>query len=197
MRRWWPRSSALLVAALVGVASAGCTGADTPDPGTSPSAPSVSPSPSAAASTPAGPSTTVDPATEKAVLAAYRGYWAERVKAQGAPSQGVPEALDTYAVDKAAADVVSSVALFAAQGIEVRGEPVLSPTVTSVTDGDPAMASITDCVDSTDWRPVFAATGESALAPGQPTRVVVESTASTYAGRWVIRTSTAFRDRTC
>jgi hypothetical protein len=109
----------------------------------------------------------------------------------------MPPELARFAVDKAAADVASSVMLFRQQGIELRGEPVLSPTVTAMTPGDPATASITDCVDSTRWSPVYAATGKSALAPGQPMRVVVESTASTYAGRWVIRTSTAFRDRPC
>jgi hypothetical protein len=59
------------------------------------------------------------------------------------------------------------------------------------------MAAITDCVDSTDWVPVHAKTGKSARAPGQKTRVIMESTAETYDGRWVIRTSLARRDRTC
>lgn len=194
MRRCPCPAKAFLLAVLIAVVMSGCTGSDTPAPDLSPT---TSGSSSAPGATSARSSSAADPATEQAVLTAYRGYWAQRVKAQAAPSEGVPTALATYAVDKAAADVASSLVLFTQQGIEIRGEPVLSPAVTAVTSGNPATASIRDCVDSTNWTPVFADTGASALPPGQPTRVIVESTASTYAGRWVIRTSTVFRDRTC
>jgi hypothetical protein len=131
------------------------------------------------------------------VLTVYRGYWAARVKAQASPDKPIPKDLDTYAIDKALTDVKSSVLRFRQQGIEFQGEPVLSPTVTSVQLEDRADASITDCVDSTRWTPVFVATGKSALAPGQPMRVIVESSARIYSGRWVIDSSVAHRDRTC
>ena len=193
-----PRPSAVLVAVLSGCSRRRGAPGRTPRPGTSPSAVGV------VVPLPGGidrrrvPSPTVDPATEQAVLAAYRGYWAERVKAQARAVQGCAGGVGRRTRwTRPRRTSRRRWRCSRQQGIEVRGEPVLSPTVTSVTDGDPATASITDCVDSTDWTPVFAATGESALPPGQPTRVVVESTASTYAGRWVIRTSTAFRDRTC
>ena len=193
VRRWRLLPGTAVAAALLAVA--GCS-SDTPGSNDSPS-PTVSASPSSPTASPSPTALAIDPAVESEVLAAYRGYWKTRVAAHADPSEGIPTNLSEYAVDKAAADLASSVMLFDEQGMELRGEPVLSPTVTEVTSGDPATASITDCVDSTDWTPVFTATGKSALPPGQPMRVVVESTASTYDGRWVIRTSTAFRDRKC
>jgi hypothetical protein len=79
----------------------------------------------------------------------------------------------------------------------MRGEPVHNTSAVSVTVGAQPEVAITDCLDSTDWLPVVVATGESALAPGQSPRVVVESVATVFDGRWVIKTSTAFRDRSC
>jgi hypothetical protein len=135
--------------------------------------------------------------TAAAALAAYRGFWQAQVQAQADPTREVPPALRTFAVDKALANVEAAVLLYRQQGIEVRGEPALSPEVTSLSLGATPVVAIRDCVDSSRWTPVFVATGRSALAPSQPSRVVVESTATTHAGRWVIRTSTAHRDRTC
>ncbi len=192
--RVWLRACAAVLSIAMPLAVGACSD---PDPSPTPTA-----TPSVSATTPSSSPTesvkpVVDTKVSAAVLTAYRGYWAARVTAQAHPTKPIPKELATFAVDKAAADVASSVTLFRQQGIEVRGEPALSPTVVSVSSGDPATASITDCVDSAHWLPVFVATGKSALPAGQPTRVVVESTASTYAGRWVIRTSSAFRDRTC
>jgi hypothetical protein len=167
-------------------------------------------SPSSAPATPLTPATTAAPTSSvsssaspdptasarRDVLDTYRRYWAAQVQAQARPTDPVPADLRTYAVDKALTDVESTVLLYRQQGIELRGEPVLSPTVTALAL-EPARAGISDCVDSTHWTPVFTATGKSALAPGQPTRVVFESTATVYAGRWVIRSSTVHRDRTC
>jgi hypothetical protein len=105
--------------------------------------------------------------------------------------------LAKYAIDKARADVQATVLLFRRNGIAMRGEPKLAPKVTSIKLGQRPSASILDCVDSTSWKPVYEATGKSALAPNQSLRLVRESTAIVYDGRWVIRTSVAHRDRSC
>ncbi len=166
VRRWRLLPGTAVAAALL--ALAGCSTSDTPGSNDSPS-PTVSASSSSPTASPSPPAAAIDPAVESEVLAAYRGYWKLRVAAHADPSEGIPTNLSEYAVDKAAADLASSVRLFDEQGMELRGKPVLSPTVTEVTSGDPATASITDCVDSTNWTPVFIATGKSALPPGQPT----------------------------
>jgi hypothetical protein len=134
---------------------------------------------------------------EVEVEAAYRGYWAARVAAQAAPGKPVPAGLERYAIEKARTDVKSSLLLFRQQGVAFRGEPVLSPQVTVSGSGEEATGSVADCVDSSHWTPVFVATGKSALAPGQPMRVMVDSTARRYEGRWAIDTSVAHRDRPC
>ena len=169
-----------------------CSGSPSAAPPTSstttppPTSPSVSATPSP------------DPtATAKAeVLAVYRGYWAAKVAAHAAPAGPVPKDLSTYAIAKAQTDTEATILRLRQQGIAFRGAPVLSPDVTTIDLGQ-ASAAISDCVDSTHWLPVFVATGKSALAPGQPMRVIVESTARIYSGRWVIDTSVAHRDRTC
>jgi len=172
--------TAAAVAFLVGCSS----GSSTPTPS---SAASQRTTVQSAAST----SATADPAP---VLAAYRGYWAARVKAQAAPDQPPPAELDTYAEGAARSDVVTSLALFRRQGIAFRGEPALSPVATLTSGGT---ATVADCVDSSRWTPVFVDTGTSALAPGQPLRVQVDSTARLDQGRWMVDTSTAHRDRPC
>jgi hypothetical protein len=167
--------------------------------GTSMPAVSSPASTSAVVSSSPSPPPSSDPTTKARddVLAVYRAYWAAQVKAQAAPESKAVGDLSRYSVDQALADVRATVLLFRQQGIVMRGEPALSPSLTSIQTADPAKATITDCVDSSHWTPVYKATGKSALAPNQPPRVVMDSTAMIYNGHWVIRTSVAHRDRTC
>lgn len=146
---------------------------------------------------PASPSSDVTAAASRDAMVAYRGFWAAQVTAQADPSAPIPPELRTYAIDTALTDEQSALVLYRQQGIRFQGAPVLSPEVVSVTVAEPPRVVITDCVDASNWIPVYAATGKPASAPGQPTRVPVEAVATTYSGRWVIRSSTVFRGRTC
>lgn len=152
-------------------------------PSTSPSTPSPSPDPTASASS--------------AALASYAAFWDAKVASQAKPAQGPPAALARYSIDKALADAQAAILIFRHSGIEMRGKPTHSAEVTSVTLTATPMVSIRDCLDSTRWLPVYSASGKSALAPGQSARVVVDSTATTYDGRWVISASVAHRDQPC
>jgi hypothetical protein len=136
-------------------------------------------------------------ADSAAVLAAYKGYWAAKVAAWADPTKEPGPELATYAVDTAYSDAVSSLFDFRKQGIAVVGQPVLNPAITNVNPAGAGSATIADCVDVSDWRPVFVKTGQSALAPGQSPRVLTNSTAIVYAGRWVIRTSVVDREAAC
>jgi hypothetical protein len=113
------------------------------------------------------------------------------------PTKDPGPELSRYAVDKALADTASSLFTFRDSGIAFTGEPTLDPVVTDVVEGDAGTATITDCVDSSAWLPIYTATGESAAAPGQATSVVAVSTAYFYDGHWTIRTSDIDRDTTC
>ena len=197
---------------------AGCTvapaapaathGIPSPTPSAASAAPVVSPggsnptgTPSVFGSSPSGlavsPSSGSSADVSVAALLVYRRYWAARVAAQADPAGPVPEALSSVAVDRALAAVESADVSYAQDGVAVRGMPVLDPRVTGVQLTTPPTVDIADCVDVSRWVPVYVATGASAAAPGQPTRVLVQSTATVYAGRWVIRYATVERGRTC
>ena len=181
------------MALAVVMAASACSGASTPQPDTS-SSPSTSSTPTSQSPLPSPNAT--EQATS-AALASYESFWAAQVTSQAAPKHQQDPNLAKYAIDKALANAQATIFLYRKNGIEMRGRPTHSAEVTSVSLADPPTVSITDCLDSTNWRPVYAATGRSALAPGQSLRVVVESTATIYNGRWVVRSSVAHRDRSC
>ena len=182
-------SGALLALSLVGLA--GCT--SSADTGGTPSASSTTSSSGTTSSTP-----TPDPSASAsdAALAAYRGYRAAQVKALTTLDLKA-SGLSTYAADKAFTDVGATLLLFQQQGLVMKGQPQSAPSVESVTLGATPTAVVTDCFDTSGWEAVHAATGESAVAPGQARRTWVRATLSVYAGRCVVRTVTNEKDRTC
>ena len=169
----------------------GCTA-----PGTEPS---PSTSPPATSPAPPSPTPTVAPevaAAEVLILEAYRAFWAAKVASYADPSQPQDPSLVVHAIDTALTDVQASIASMRNDGVRVPGAPALDPEVSEL-DLEASVATITDCVDTTDWQPIFVATGEPAVSPGQSTRVVALATAARYEGRWVIDTYVVQRDRTC
>jgi len=182
----------LAVALLVVAAVAGCTRQPEPSPSTSTTRTTSSPTPSPS------PTTSLDPGTaeaQAAILTAYQGYWDAKIAAFADPTKDPGPELEMFAVDKAFADVASSVFTFRDNGIKVVGTPQLSPTVSDIVPD--ASATIVDCVDGTNWQPVYASTGESAAAPGQAHRLVTTSTAYYYVDHWTIRTSVVNREDPC
>lgn len=163
--------------------------------------PSPTPSASTAAPTPTvSPTRSVDPtlaAAEVAILEAYHGYWAAKVAAFADPTKDPGPELERFAVDKAFADVASSVFTFRNSGISVTGQPALSPAVSEVVLGESGSATIVDCVDGTNWQPIYTATGTSAAAPGQEQKLLTTSTAYFYVDHWTIRTSNVDREAPC
>ncbi|WP_258723621.1 hypothetical protein [Cellulomonas sp. NS3] len=101
-----------------------------------------------------------------------------------------------HAVDKALAGVGEALFEYRRQGIVMVGAPALDPVVDTV-ELATSTAHVTDCVDSSDWTPIFRDTGESAAAENQSPRLVVEAWAMVYDGRWVIRETLIHRDRPC
>lgn len=161
--------------------------------------PTVSTSSSAASTSPSTPSSSPDPtaSASSAALASYDAFWVAQVNSQARPAKPQDPNLARYAIDKALAGAQETIILFRRGGVAMLGKPTHERDVTGVKLGDPPTVSITDCVDSTNWKPVYVATGKSALAPGQSVRVLVESTATVFDGRWVISSSVAHRDRSC
>lgn len=201
VRRWsivprvrrWPAGLAMVLTLVAVLATSGCTGdsSATPTASSTPtsSPPSISPTVS--------PTPDPEAKASAAAIDAYYAFWAAQVRSQANPRKRQDPNLAKYGVDKALANAQATLLLYRQNGIEMRGKPAHDAKVTAVDLGPPPTVSITDCLDSTHWKPVYAATGKSALAPGQSLRVVVDSTATLYNGRWVIRTSVAHRDRPC
>ncbi|WP_448060650.1 hypothetical protein [Cellulomonas hominis] len=186
--------NAAALALVAAVFFAACTGTDD-DPGQTPT-PSVSPSPTAAPT----PTPTVDPtiaAAEAAILEAYQGYWDAKVTSFADPTKAQDPNLQVFAVDTALTDAQAAIFSFQSNGIAVVGEPLLAPVVSDITLGDAQSASISDCVDITNWQPVYVATGASAAPADQNLRVPTESTAYFFDGHWTIRTSVVDREHTC
>ena len=182
---------AVAVVTVVAALTTACSSAATP-PTQSPTSSIASPSPS---TTSPSPSPTAEAAT--AALASYSSYWTAKVASFADPASKPDPKLASFAIDKALAEAHSTLLVLRRAGIAMQGQPGHSAQATAVKLGDPSTVTIEDCLDSTKWTPVYVATGKSALAPGQATHVIVDSLATVYNGRWVIRESITHKDRPC
>lgn len=147
---------------------------------------------------PAATTTSADPeaSAKAAVLQVYRDMWdaEDRAYATGQMNADVQK----YATDKALTDIKLTVIYYQDYGSVMKGEPVLSPRVTTIqTKTDPYTATITDCVDSSHYIEVNAKTGKPVPVTGGSHRHVVTSTARTVGGVWMILSSVIDRKRTC
>ncbi|MFD8416906.1 hypothetical protein ACFV2Q_35095 [Streptomyces sp. NPDC059650] len=180
------RTAGLPVAALAAMAVlAGC----------STGKPASKPSTAASAST----SPTVDPqaAAKAEVATAYRGYWDAQVKAF-AKADVRDTGLEKYAFDEAYARALKDVATMKVNGSVMKGEPTLKPEVSAVNlEANPKKASITDCVDVTNWKVVDPKNGqEFPLPPERLKRFVTKFEARTVGDKWMI-VSVDQQDRAC
>lgn len=184
-------TSVVVATAFAGLLSS-CSGSGSDTPSTTNSS-STSTVPAPSTTTPSSSPTSTAAAS---AIAAYNGYWAAQVRSQANPSKPQDPKLVRYASGKALAGAQSTLLVFRQNGIAMRGAPVLSPTVESV-DGSGQIVSVKDCVDSSNWKPIYVATGKSALAPGQAPRVVVDSVVGLAKGSWTVTDSVVHRDQTC
>jgi hypothetical protein len=142
----------------------------------SPSTSTVAPRTDRAA---ASTSTTQPPSgVAAAALAAYRGMWADMVVASHTSDYQSP-LLSQNASGEALSVLVQGLAKNQAQGVVVKGEPVLDPSVTSLAPaGSPTQATISDCFDDTHWLDYKTSGGLVNSTPGghrATTAIVVES----------------------
>jgi hypothetical protein len=177
-----------VVAALLGLlVLAGCTGSR---PIPSNSAPTTTPTASVA------PTPDASAAAGAAALDAYRSFRRAQVAAEAVANARHPD-LAKYAGDKALAQERANLLQLAKAGIVVTGQPILTPVVTAVSLGASPMVTITDCMDTSGWTPIYKATGKSAAAPNQPSRVLATAVARPYAQGWIIAELTTDRSRPC
>lgn len=118
------------------------------------------------------------------------------MRSQANPAKPQDPNLARFAEGQALAGAQSTLLLFRQNVIAMHGASVHNPRVTSI-DSAGKLVSVVDCVDSTNWKPAHLTSGESALAPGQAPRVVVDSTIASSGGGWGFNTSVVRRDQTC
>ena len=178
-----------VVATVLGLlAVSSCSGSSEPPSSlpTSSSTPSASATPSPDASTAAG----------AAALVAYSGFRSAQVAAEAVADAHNPD-LAKFAGNKALAQERANLLQLAKAGIIVTGQPILKPEVTAVSLGGAPVVTITDCVDTSGWTPIYKATGKSAAAPNQPSRVLATALARPYGQGWIITALTTERSRPC
>ncbi|MEV7616999.1 hypothetical protein [Streptomyces sp. NPDC089799] len=173
--------TALAVTALTGCSS---------DP-----APKAAPSPSATPS----PSSSVDPqAAEKAsVIATYQAFWEAQRKVFGSGSmEGT--GLEKVATDKAYSKAETTRKYYVQNGTIMKGEPALSPKVSAIDmAAQPPAATITDCVDTTNYVQVYKDSGKPVETLDANRRHIITSRMLKIGGAWQVRDAEVDRDRTC
>ncbi|MFD9338642.1 hypothetical protein ACFWBF_30245 [Streptomyces sp. NPDC060028] len=179
----------LLAAAAVTLTIAAFTAGCTKDNESAPPAPSptVSPSP------------TADPqAAEKtALLGVYRAYWDAQLKVYASGSTK-DTGIEKVAGDKAYSKVQSTRAYYVDNHLVVKGAPVLAPKVSTMdVTSVPPSATITDCVDSTNYITVEQDTGKPVQTIDSNRRHAATYAALKIGGTWQIRDSDISRDSTC
>ncbi|MFF7995107.1 hypothetical protein ACFZDG_35720 [Kitasatospora xanthocidica] len=156
------------------------------------------------AAVPAAAPSSITPTPDRAAtaktdaLAAYKAYTDYKTAAL---TSGKGDVNRQAAVASGSAYQLLASDIFGAQksGIVYKGALASHPEVTAVdVTGSPAKATLTDCLDTSGWTAVFAASGNNAAAPGQQTRTFVNIVAEQVPdGTWRVSTYTPDRGRTC
>jgi hypothetical protein len=103
-----------------------------------------------------------------------------------------------YSNDDALGQDVRALLTYQKAGVVFTGAPKLDPKVTSLDlAAKPPAATITECFDATNWKPIYKATGQSALAADQPLKYVEVLTAQQLNGSWKITGARLEKDRPC
>ena len=149
---------------------------------------------------PAGVDTSVDPLAEARadVLAAYDGYIRAAVEAnrRGDPSYG---GLELYAGELLRAQVAQGINSHSESGSYYAGELKSEATVDSIDlDADPPTATISTCMDATNYRLVYGADDSPVPGASAGRRYRAEATAMMNTdGRWLIIATVARTDQPC
>ena len=166
----------IVVALLVGLTGCQKASADRPIP----------PAPNPTQSTPTRPPSpppTADPraAARTAVLASYRGFWADVVAASQTADWQSPR-LDDHARGQPLQAIRNHLLLMRQEGLVARGDMRLAPKLVSLTAN---MARVEDCQDITGFLNHDAKTGALRARPSGK-RFLAKATLTLIDGRWLV-----------
>ena len=142
------------------------------------------------------PSTSAADLADQQILTAYQGFWNVQVEVltQGT-IQGIP--INKYAIDNADYEIKENLEYYLSQNLVMRGRPTLDPHVTALNlTKKPYTATITDCIDSTNYFPVNKTTGKPAQLTS-PVRRHPATYSARYGAQWWIVDGSIDRDKSC
>ncbi|MER6196076.1 hypothetical protein ABT234_01675 [Streptomyces sp. NPDC001586] len=152
-------------------------------------------SPSTSAPISKSPSSDPDQVAKDKVLATYTNMREIQIK-MADDGELHTEDLAKLAKGDAAADLKKSVLRNRAANIKFTGRPAMSPRVTSV-DTKSKSATLSDCFDATNWKPVYKDSGNAVQLAEQPLKYPVTSQAELEGDTWLITKITADRTKGC
>ncbi|UQA97470.1 hypothetical protein [Streptomyces halobius] len=168
---------------------AGCAALTVTACSNEPSSTDAKPTPTKSASEKPSPTASADPqaAAKKEVLATYSKFWAAQTKAYSQASISGTD-LKKYATADALSRAEGDVASLKKSGVVVKGKPQIHPKVTALAvDKKVPAATITDCVDISQWKQIDAKTGkEEPLGKANLRRDVAVVSAEKWGDQWMI-----------
>ncbi|WP_369228452.1 hypothetical protein AB5J52_48255 (plasmid) [Streptomyces sp. R39] len=175
----------LLTGSLLALAGCSGRGDDASAPSSSPTLRTSSPSPSPTAST-----------EDTAIIAAYTSSWKAQTEAYSkASSAGT--GLRSNTTLTALADIEKDLSTMRRAGQVTTGKPQIDPKVLKVTHAEIPTATVTDCVDTTNWTLVDKATKKPVPLP---TRRLIKyastATLELWGTKWMLTKLTAL-EQTC
>ncbi|WP_189269273.1 hypothetical protein [Streptomyces fuscichromogenes] len=178
-------ATALLITSSL-VAMAGCSSGDS-DTSSKPSSSPSAASPSAAST--AG-------SEDTAVLAAYTSSWHAQTEAYSKASSAGTD-LTKNTTFKALSDIESDLSAMREAGQVTTGKPVIHPKVVKVTAAKIPVATVADCVDTTNWTLIDKASKKKVPLPTtRLTKYVSTATLEKWGTKWMVTKLTA-QDQTC
>ncbi|MFD3328613.1 hypothetical protein [Streptomyces sp. NPDC058701] len=156
----------------------------------------AAPPPPSPTATP-GPSADPQAAEKTALLGVYRAFWDAQLKVYASGSTK-DTGIEKVAGDMAYSKVQTTRAYYVERGYDIKGAPILSPQVTAMNPAaTPPSATITDCVDTSDYYKVDKATGKKVETADNNRRHVAKYEALHIGGAWQIRDFDISRDNLC
>ncbi|MFJ1751372.1 hypothetical protein [Kitasatospora sp. NPDC088134] len=130
-------------------------------------------------------------------VTAYRSWWDTQVQLFGrSDSDGM--ALRQYGTAAALSDTLASLTRLHDAKLVMIGNPHISPVIKSLDlNGNPATATISDCLDVTDWHQADAATKQIKDPKQRLSRYPATALLKKYGNRWLIADFTREVTKTC
>ncbi|MFI9040911.1 hypothetical protein [Streptomyces sp. NPDC053726] len=170
----------VVASSLVALASCSDSSEDASPPKSSRTQTAKSPSPSATADS-----------EDAEVIAAYKSSWAAQSEAyKKASSDGTDLRKNTTL--RALADIESDLSAMRKAGQVTTGRPAIDPKITKVSEGDITKATVSDCVDTTNWTLIDKASKKKVPLPSQRlAKYVSTATLEKWGTKWMVTQLTA------